>query len=68
LICREGFDEARTRRLVDAPDRLARLGDGVDEILALGGQEHVAGLELVELLDRHHVHRPEAIDLRAAGP
>ena len=43
----------------------ARLRDRVDQILALGGQERVAGFELVELLDGHHVHRAEPIDLGA---
>ena len=32
--------------------------------LPLRGQERVALLELVELLDGHHVDRPEAVDLR----
>ena len=34
-----------------------RLRDRVDQVAALRGQEHVALLELVELLDGHHVHR-----------
>ncbi len=62
---RKRLGEALTRGLVDALDRLGRLRDRVDEILALRRQERVARLELVELLDRHHVHRAEAIDLRA---
>ena len=33
------------------------------EVRALRRQEHVARLELVELLDGHHVHRAEPIDL-----
>ena len=40
-------------------------GDRVDEVLALRREEHVARLELVELLDGHHVHRAEPIDLVA---
>jgi hypothetical protein len=57
--------EAMPRRLVDPLDRLRGLGDRVDEVLALRGQERMAGFELVELLDRHHVHRAEAVDLGA---
>ena len=41
------------------------LRDRLDQILALRRQEHVARLELVELLDGHHVHRPEPVDLVA---
>ena len=33
------------------------------QVLALRGQERVALLELVELLDGHHVDRPEPLDL-----
>ena len=51
------------RGLVDPLDRLGGLRDRVDEILALRRQEGVARLELVELLDGHHVHRTETIDL-----
>ena len=53
------------RRLVDPLDRFGRLGDRLDQILPLRSQERVTSLELVELLDRHHVHRAEAVDLRA---
>ena len=35
----------------------------VEQVLALRGQERVARLELVELLDGHHVDRPEPFDL-----
>ena len=55
------------RRLVDALDRFARLGDRVDEVLALRREERVPRLELVELLDGHHVHRTEAVDLARAA-
>ena len=55
------------RRLVDPLDRLAGLRDRVDQILALRRQERVARLELVELLDRHHVDRPEPLDLARAA-
>src|SRR5262245_40472666 len=55
----ERLAEALAGRLVDALDRFARLRDRLDEILALRRQERVARLELVELLDRHHVDRPE---------
>ena len=51
--------------LVDALDRLVGRGDGVDQILALRGQEGVPRLELVELLDGHHVDRAEPVDLGA---
>src|SRR5688572_30916140 len=44
---------------------LFRSGDRVDEVLALGGQERVARLEIVELVDRHHVHRAHLFDLGA---
>ena len=59
----ERLAEAHLRRLVDARDRLGRLRDRVDQVAPLRGQERVARLELVELLDGHHVHRAEAIDL-----
>ena len=61
----ERFFEAFLRRLVDALDGLAGLRDRIEQILALGGEERVAGFELVELPDRHHVHRAEALDLAA---
>src|SRR5262249_43536049 len=63
----ERLGEPLPRRFVNAGDRLARLRDGVYEILALAGEKHVARLELVELLDGHHVDRTQAIDLRAQG-
>ena len=56
----ERLGEALPRGLVDALDRLAGLRDRVDEVLALRGQEGVARLELVELLDGHHVDRARA--------
>src|SRR5438094_903423 len=58
----ERFRETLTRRFVDPPDRFARLRDRFDEIVALRRQEPVALVELVELLDRHHVHRTEPLD------
>ena len=61
---RERLREALARGLVDALDRLAGLRDRVDQVLALRGEEGVARLELVELLDRHHVDRAEPVDLR----
>src|SRR5262245_7356047 len=61
----ERLAEPLLRRLVDALDRFGGLRDRLDEIFPLRGEEHVAALELVELLDRHHVHRAEAIDLAA---
>ena len=61
----ERLGEALARRLVDALDRFAGLRDRIDQVLALRGEERVARLELVELLDGHHVHRTEPIDLAA---
>ena len=61
----EGLGKPLSGGLVDALDGFGGLGNRVDEILALGGQKGMARLELVVLLDRHHVHRPESIDLRA---
>ena len=48
---------------VDALDGLAGLRDRIEQVLALRGEERVARLELVELLDGHHVDRPEPLDL-----
>src|SRR5205814_2440130 len=62
---RERVGEAVARRFVDPLDRFARLRDRVDQILALRGEERVPRLELLELLDGHHVHRTEPIDLAA---
>src|SRR5204863_9985295 len=53
---RERLGEPLARRFVDALDRFAGLRDRVDEVLPLRAQEGMAGLELVELLDRHHVY------------
>ena len=61
----ERFAEARVRRFVDLADRLVGLRDRVDEVLVLRGQEDVALLELLRLLDRHHVDRAHALDLFA---
>ena len=63
LIAAKASRKRALRRLVDALDRFAGLRDRVDEVLALRRQERVARFELVELLDRHHVHGTEAIDL-----
>ena len=64
---RERHREAGARRLVDAPNRFARLGDRVDEVLPLRRQERVPRLELVVLLDGHHVDGTEAVDLGGSG-
>ena len=53
------------RRLVDLLDRVVGRGDRIDEVLALRGQERVARLEVVELIDRHHVDRAHPLDLGA---
>ena len=63
LIELERLGEPLARGLVDLADRLAGLRDRVEQILALRGEERVARLELVELLDGHHVDRAEAVDL-----
>src|SRR5262249_31786959 len=55
--------EALPRRLVDLADRLVGRRNRVDEVLALRGQERVARLEVVELIDRHHVHGAHSLDL-----
>ena len=44
-----------------------RRRDRVGQILLLGRQELMARVELVELIDGHHVDRAEAIDLLAQG-
>ena len=58
---------AKRSRVVSSMRLIASLvwAMDVDQILALRRQERVARLELVELLDRHHVDRAEAIDLGA---
>src|SRR5262249_47024702 len=61
----KGLRKALPRGLVDPFDGLGGLSNRVDEIFALGRQEPVPGLEFVELLDRHHVDRPQAVDLGA---
>ena len=42
---------------------LARGGNRLDQVLALLRQERMALFELVELLDGHHVDRPQTFDL-----
>src|SRR6185369_4326508 len=64
---RERLAEALAGRLVDPLDRLSRLRDRFGQVLALSGQEGMPRLELVELLDGHHVDRAEAFDLGAQG-
>ena len=60
---RERLAKPFSRRVVDPLNRLPGRDDGIDQILPLGRQERVACLELVELVDRHHVHRSKAVDL-----
>jgi len=47
----ERLAEPRVRGLVDLADCLVGLGDRVDQVLALAGQEGVALLEFLRLLD-----------------
>jgi hypothetical protein len=54
----ERLAEALLRRLLDLLDRVAGRGDRIHEVLALARQERVARLEIVELVDRHHVDGP----------
>ena len=58
----ERLGEPLPGRFVDALDGLGGLGNRVDQVLALRRQEGVAGFELVELVDGHHVDRAKAID------
>ena len=62
LIAEKASENRGAGRFVDLLDGLTRLRDRVDQILALRGQKAVARLELVELLDRHHVHRTQPVD------
>ena len=59
----ERFLEALTGGPINPSNRLGRLRDGVDQVLPLRRQERVPPFELVELIDRHHVHRSETVDL-----
>jgi hypothetical protein len=45
--------------VLSMPDGLAGLRDRVQQILALRRRKGMTRFELVELLDRHHVHRAE---------
>jgi len=63
----ERLIESLAGRLVDAGDRLARLRDRIDQVLALCGEKRMTGFELVVLFDRHHVHGPESLDLDNAA-
>src|SRR5262249_53995793 len=62
----EGVEEELRSGRVDLLDRLQELRLGLQQIVALRGQEGVALLLLVELLEREQVDRPErAIALAA---
>ena len=61
----ERLAETRTGGSIDPLDGVAGGRDGVDQVLALRGQEVVPLLQFVELIDGHHVDRPEALDLGA---
>src|SRR5262249_52335207 len=63
----ERLAETLAGGLVDPLDRLGGLRDRFDQVLPLSGQESMTRLELVELLDGHHVHWAEALDLGAQG-
>ena len=59
----ERLAEPLARRPVDPGDGVDGGVDRLHQILPLRGQEVVALVEVVELLDGHHVHGPEALDL-----
>src|SRR4029079_7484243 len=59
----ERLVEALARGLLDTLDRFAGLLDRLQQVGTLRGQERVALLEFGELLDGHHVDRPEPLDL-----
>ena len=67
LIAANASRKRALRRLVDALDRLAGLRRSNRPGPCAAWSGTVARLELVELLDRHHVDRAEPIDLRLAG-
>ena len=54
--------EALARGAVDLLDGLVELGDRVEQVLALRGQEGVALLELLRLLDGEDVHRAHLVE------
>ena len=59
------FFESFFRGLVDPANRLPGRGNRIDQILALRRQERVSRLEIVELINGHHVDRAHAFDLVA---
>jgi len=62
---REGFVELGPRNLVDLLDRLLRVLDRFDEVLALLFQEGMARGGLVVLFKSHHVHRAHLLQALA---
>ena len=54
---RQRFVEFGARNLIDLLDRLLRVFDGLDQVLALRGQEAMALGRFLVLIERHHVHR-----------
>ena len=48
----EGLAEFLARNLVDLLNGLLGVADGIDQVLALGGQEVVTLLGILELLER----------------
>ncbi len=67
---RKGLVELGARNLVDLLDRLLRIFDGLDQILALRFEEAMALRCLLVLIERHHVDRAHLLDAlaqRAAG-
>ena len=52
------------RDQVELGDGLLRVGDRLQQVVALARQEREALLALVELFERHHVHRAHRFDAR----
>ncbi len=62
---RKCFVEFLARNLVDLLDRLLRVLDGIDEILALRFEEGVPVSGFLVLFECHHVDRSHLLDLLA---
>src|SRR5207253_2536432 len=64
---REGFLETLPGRLIDFANGITGLRNRIEQVLSLRGQETVSRLELVELLDGHHVHGTKTLDFPSKG-